>query len=192
MHVTLAHDNRAQRDEVVRLGLWMFLATVAMLFAAFGSAYLVRRGSSDWSRLALPSVVWLNTAVLASSSLVLEGGWALGRRRRWTAASAALGVVVGLGVGFLGGQLTAWRALMARGVFLPDSPNASFFYVLTGAHGVHVLAALVLISVSTLRTWMGLGRRDYALWARLLDASRAFWHFLFATWVFVLVLLFYL
>ena len=30
------------RDDQVRLGLWMFLATVTMLFAAFISAYIVR------------------------------------------------------------------------------------------------------------------------------------------------------
>src|SRR5262249_47737234 len=59
---------RTLREDQIRLGLWMFLGTVTMLFAAFTSAYIVRRSGSDWHQVALPSILWLNTAVLAASS----------------------------------------------------------------------------------------------------------------------------
>ena len=62
----------ALRDDQLKLGLWMFLATVTMLFAAFTSAYIVRRSGSDWRPVALPSVLWWNTAVLAASSVAVE------------------------------------------------------------------------------------------------------------------------
>ena len=65
-------DEAGRREELVRLGLWMFLATVTMLFAAFTSAYVVRRSGSDWRQMALPSTLWLNTIVLGASSLALE------------------------------------------------------------------------------------------------------------------------
>src|SRR5215510_7374424 len=60
------------REDQVRLGLWMFLATVTMLFAAFASAYVVRRSGSDWRPVALPSILWWNTAILAASSAAVE------------------------------------------------------------------------------------------------------------------------
>jgi cytochrome c oxidase subunit 3 len=189
MHATWTESDPERRDEVVRLGLWMFLATVAMLFAAFASAYLVRRGSSDWTAIALPPVLWLNTLVLAAGSVSLEAGRAWGLGRRWAASSWALGAAVGLGVGFLGGQLVAWRALMADGIFLPDGPHASFLYTLTAAHAVHVVAALVLLTVAAAQTWTGLGRRDFARWTLAMDATRTFWHFLLGVWIFVFLLL---
>ena len=43
-----------------------------MLFAAFTSAYIVRRSGSDWHHVTLPLILWFNTAVLAASSIALE------------------------------------------------------------------------------------------------------------------------
>ena len=42
------------RGNQVRLGLWMFLGTVTMLFAAFASAFIVRRSGADWEPIPLP------------------------------------------------------------------------------------------------------------------------------------------
>ena len=47
-HAGWAEDTVARREDLVRLGLWLFLATVTMLFAAFTSAYIVRRSGHDW------------------------------------------------------------------------------------------------------------------------------------------------
>src|SRR4051812_27587073 len=41
------------REDQLKLGLWLFLATVTMLFAAFTSAYIVRRSGTDWRAVAL-------------------------------------------------------------------------------------------------------------------------------------------
>jgi len=179
----------AQREETVRLGLWIFLATVAMLFAAFTSAYVVRRSGSDWTRINLPAVLWLNTVILAASSLVLEAGAWFGRRRQWVAASGSLGAALALGAGFLLGQAQAWRQLMDAGVFLPASPHSSFFYMMTGAHAVHVVAALAVLGWASVRTWIGEGRSDFRRWTSTLGTARTFWHFLFGVWAVVFLVL---
>ena len=41
-------------------------------------------------------------------------------------------------VAFLAGQLSAWRQFAAAGYFLSTNPANSFFYLITGAHGVHL------------------------------------------------------
>lgn len=183
------NDETARKEEAARLGLWMFLATVAMLFAAFASAYIVRRSGSDWTRIQLPSLLWTNTLVLLIGSVALEAGRALGVRRNWTAASAMLGVSVALGLGFLYGQYQAWRELMAAGVYLPTSPHSSFFFVMTGAHGAHVVAAVAVLSWASAKTWTGLGTRDLRRWMNVLGFARTFWHFLLGVWAFVLLVL---
>src|SRR6476469_1395776 len=116
-------------------GLVVLLTATTMVFAAFTSAFWVRRGlSNDWSPTPLPAVLWVNTGVLLASSAVLEVARRVlkaGRRtefnRYWT-----IGTV--LGILFLLGQALAWRQLSAAGVFIASNPSSSFFYVLTAAH----------------------------------------------------------
>jgi cytochrome c oxidase subunit III len=173
------------RDDQVKLGLWMFLATVTMLFAAFASAYIVRRSGSDWRHVALPSILWWNTLVLAASSAAVEiASWG-GARAKRAAAVAAMAVALALGVVFLAGQAEAWRQMRASGVYLPTSPHSSFFFMLTGAHAVHVVAALAVL------TWGAMGTlvvRDGRRWAARMSVCRTFWHYLGAVWLFLFAL----
>jgi cytochrome c oxidase subunit III len=174
--------------DVSLFGLWAFLGTVSMMFIGFTSAYMIRRASYDWRPLAPPAILWWNTAALVASSLTLEAArkrlrdWDLRALFPWMAATGVLGIL------FLGGQLLAWRQLTAQGVFLASSPHNSFFYVLTGVHGVHLLGglawfAVVLAQVRRLRLTPGEdGLRLFA----------TYWHFLAALWVYLLFLLFVL
>lgn len=189
MDAILRYDDVARREETVRLGLWMFLATVAMLFAAFASAYIVRRSGSDWTRINLPPVLWLNTWLLCASSVGIEVARAAGSRSRWFAASVAFGVALALGVGFVLGQVAAWEQLMSAGVYMPASPHSSFFYMLTGAHALHVVAALGVLLWAASLTWTGIGQRHPRRWAAALSAARTFWHFLLAVWFFIFILM---
>ena len=183
----LAHDDAARREEVTRLGLWMFLATVTMLFAAFTSAYIVRRSGSDWSRISLPSVLWLNTALLAASSGALEVGARAGARGRWWTAHVGFALAIVLGIAFVGGQFAAWQDLQRAGVYLPASPHSSFFYMMTGAHALHIVAALAVLTWGAARTWRGDGQRDRRSWMAGIGLCRTFWHFLLGVWVYLFV-----
>jgi cytochrome c oxidase subunit 3 len=174
------------REDQLRLGLWMFLGTVTMLFAAFTSAYIVRRAGSDWRPVELPAILWLNTAVLAASSVALEASSRLGERSRWQTAWAASGAALALGVAFLAGQIAAWRQMMAAGVYLPTSPHSSFVYMLTGAHGVHVVAALAVLAWAF--AWTRVAAQDPRAWAARMSLSRTFWHFLGGVWLFLFAL----
>ena len=174
-----------QRDDLLQLGVWMFLATVVMLFAAFTSVYIVSRSAANWTPVALPRILWVNTAVLVASSVVLEKA----RRARlhpgratakWVAAGAGLGIL------FLAGQVGAWQVLASRGVYLPTGTYGAFVYLLTGAHGVHVIAGLVLLACTAARTWTA--KADPRTLARLFEASVTFWHFLAALWLYVIAL----
>jgi cytochrome c oxidase subunit 3 len=176
-----------EREQLVQLGVWMFLATVVMLFAAFTSAYIVRRAGTDWRQIALPSVLWLNTIVLAASSVAAEVGRRAAEQSRWgVARSGFIGAVL-LGVGFLGGQIAGWRALADLGVFVPTSPLASFFYMLTAVHAVHLVAGLVvlLLTLPALHPAAG-GSVSPAVRARV---AATFWHFFGVLWIYLVVLL---
>ncbi len=170
-----------------RTGMWMALVAIVMLFAAFTSALVVRKGiSNDWARTELPRILWLNTALLMASSVTLElsrrslaAGWGE-RFARW------LYVTVGLGLAFLAGQLLAWRELASRGVYLATNPSSSFFYLLTGAHGVHLLGGLAALLYLVFRA----GRIALALERRTaVDVTAIYWHFMDGLWIYILFLL---
>lgn len=169
------------RENQLRLGLWMFLATVTMLFAAFISAYVVRRSGSDWQHVALPAILWVNTAILIASSVAVEAAYSTGAHRRWYAATFAFGSALTFGVAFLFGQVTAWRQMVAAGIYLPSSPHSAFFYMLTAAHALHIVAALVVLIWGMANTRVG--ARDPRAWAAQMDLCRTFWHFLGGVWL---------
>jgi cytochrome c oxidase subunit 3 len=181
-------DGRGSSRRASFTGLWVLLAASTMVFAAFTSAFVVRRGlSDDWAPLVKPPILWANTAVLLLSSVVLDfSRRALKKHNRasfnlwWTFATA-------LGVLFLAGQAYAWRELRDAGVFVASNPASSFFYVLTAAHAFHLLggvAALVWVDVQALRLQLGPAKRT------AIDVTAIYWHFLDGLWLF-LMLLFY-
>jgi cytochrome c oxidase subunit 3 len=175
----------AERWHLRDVGLWMFLGTLVMLFAAFSSALVVRKSSGDWIDITLPQVLWANTALLILSSVTLE--W--GRRAGLRAAQAARGSIIAtcvLGAAFFAGQVEGWRQLAAAGVFLPTSPSASFFYVLTGVHAAHVAAALASVVYLLART---MRPSRAAEWPYLAGTVSTFWHFLTGIWLYLLLLL---
>jgi cytochrome c oxidase subunit 3 len=169
-----------------RFGLWAFMGTVTMLFVGFTSAYLVRRASPDWRPLDPPPLLWLNTAVLLASSVLLERArgrlraWAPGEALRWLSGAGLLGLL------FLAGQVGAWRQLSGQGVFLASSPHSSFFYLLSGVHGAHLLGGLGWFASALL------GLRGLALTPGEdgLGLLATYWHFLALVWVYLLLLLF--
>jgi len=170
-----------------QLGMWFALTGIVMLFAAFTSAMVVRRGMSfDWVSIAMPRLLWVNTGILLASSLTLEysrhalKSHAVVNFLRW------LGATVVLGVGFLVGQVVVWRELAARGVYLATNPSSSFFYVLTAAHGLHLLGgvlALGYVVIHAVRMARGRERRT------ALDVTAIYWHFMDALWIYIFFLL---
>jgi cytochrome c oxidase subunit 3 len=170
--------------------IWVVLFAITMMFAAFTSALVVRKGASlDWRHFTLPSILYLNTFLLLLSSVTLE----VSRRRvatfmgglRSQAESPArwLYITLSLGLLFVAGQYIAWRQLSAQGLFLATNPSSSFFYVLTAAHALHILGGLGGIVHVIRKLNKSVLRRS------TLDATARYWHFMDVLWVYLLLLL---
>lgn len=175
-----------------RIGMWVGLASILMMFTALSSAYIVRAASaSDWQPLQMPRILLLSTALILISSGTLEAA-----RRKWTAVDSVhrrwLLVTVFLGAGFLGSQVLAWRQLVRQGVYVASHPHSSFFYLLTAAHGVHLLGGLLALAYLWLRARPA--REDQAALLKSqagADAVTLYWHFMDFLWLYLFVLLFY-
>src|SRR5262245_14405093 len=102
-----------------QMATWLVMTGVTMLFAGLASAYIVLQGSPDWQNVALPQpLLWVNTVVLLASSVTLEIARRAVRQNRQRDLLLWLTLGVVLGLGFLAGQLLAWRQLVLAGVYL--------------------------------------------------------------------------
>ncbi|RWK51977.1 cytochrome c oxidase subunit 3 [Mesorhizobium sp.] len=169
-----------------KIGLGVFLAVVGCLFALFTSAYFMRMALSDWQALPLPRVLWFNTGVLVLSSIALQCASVAARRGEIDAVRLGL-VTAGLtALAFLGGQLVAWRELTADGYLLTANPANSFFYLITGMHGLHILGGLVGLGRTTAGAWNGARPERLRLSVEL---CAMYWHFLLFVWLAIFALL---
>jgi len=170
-------------------GMIVGLGGILMFFMALVSAYIVHKGmpGSDWRILAVPRVLWLNTAILLASSFTLAHSRARFRAadeegfRHWWAVTTILGVF------FLAGQAIAWRQLVAAGIALASNASASFFYLFTAAHGLHVVGGITALGVVLLRGPNQTARRMTR--ATLSEVVSMYWHFMDGLWVFLFALL---
>jgi cytochrome c oxidase subunit III len=170
--------------------IWVVLFAISMMFAAFTSALVVRKGGSmDWRTFKLPPILFLNTLVLFASSITLE----VSRRRvaafmgnlqdRVENPARWLYVTLSLGVLFVAGQYVAWSQLRAEGLYLATNPSSSFFYVLTVTHALHVLGGLGGMFYVIRKLGKSTLRRS------TLDATARYWHFMDLLWLYLLMLL---
>ena len=172
--------------ELWKLGVWAALAPIGMLFLSFASAYVVRRGlGQEWLLVALPALIWWNTAILLASSGTLEIGRGALRRRRPDAGW--IWGTFGLGLLFLVGQVAAWVQLTRAGVAVGTTAYGSFFYVLTAAHALHLLGGIGALAAGSVwprdRGWHRVPRAD------ALQVIAVYWHFMSVLWVSILLLL---
>ncbi|HSO75200.1 MAG TPA: cytochrome c oxidase subunit 3 [Blastocatellia bacterium] len=177
-----------------RIGIWVALAGILMLFVALTSALVVRQspalngGQLDWVVIQIPAVLWINTVVLVISSVTMElARRALARNdygslKRWIVATTLLGAF------FLAGQVIAWEQLAAQGIYVNSHPHSSFFYLLTSLHALHLLGgviALCYVTVNALRMRIGIAQRT------AVGVTATYWHFMDGLWVYLFVLLFF-
>jgi cytochrome c oxidase subunit 3 len=85
-----------------------------------------------------------------------------------------------LTLGFLVGQVVVWRQLNDAGYFVASSAAASFFYLLTAVHGLHVMGGLVAWVRASARAWGGLDPAGIRL---SMELCATYWHYLLAVWV---------
>ena len=174
-----AAPGRAAAPRALDTGVWVFIGVASALFALFITAYAMRMDSSDWSTLALPRQLWLSSALLAASSLLLQRSGGAARAARWGRARALFACGGACGLAFVAAQAWAWQALLAANVTLAANPAASFFYLLTALHGLHVLGGLA----AWVATWRAAQRpADPARVAVLVALCARYWHFLLAVW----------
>jgi heme/copper-type cytochrome/quinol oxidase subunit 3 len=176
-----------------RLGVWLFLASEAMLFAGLFSSYaLLRTGATEWPEHALPvGMAAFNTAVLITSSMTMVAAWAALKARDWSRHRAYLAATVVLGALFLLIKLVEYREHWSAGELPSTNTFFAIYYTLTAVHALHIMGGLVVMSY-----FLGPGSMLWSVnqewFTNRIEAVGLYWHFVDFMWIFLFPLLYLL
>ncbi|RJQ20590.1 MAG: cytochrome c oxidase subunit 3 family protein [Nitrospiraceae bacterium] len=189
--------------EGAKIGMWIFLFTEMVLFSGLFLLYSAYRSrypeefhsaASELNRF----MGTFNTVILLTSSLTMALSINSIRTGRKGMSLLLQSLTSFMGLIFLVNKYIEWSAKISHGIY-PDSPGLmkygkgeiifyGLYYLLTGIHGLHVLAGIVLIAVMIVLT-----NKDRVSSGRFvaLENTGLYWHFVDIIWVFLFPL-FYL
>jgi cytochrome c oxidase subunit 3 len=201
------------QHEAASLGMWIFLATEAMLFGVLFLSLAIYRHSYPLEfGKASEKLNWvigaINTVVLLVSSLtmVLAVHHASQGQRtqlvRFLLFTAALGVLflgfkaVEYYLDYVENLIPGWRFIAdewvsKEGLGPEQVPHVklflSFYWIMTGLHAVHVSLGIVVVCVMAI-----LSQRGYfsAKYYSPVDCTGLYWHFVDIVWIFLLPMLY--
>ena len=141
------------------LGMWVFLATLTVLFLAAIVGYLVvRLKATDWpppGMPRLPAGLWLATLVLLAGSVTIHRAYRAVRQGERAASTRWLAVTTALACAFLAVQGWNWWGLIRLRLTAASNLYAFTFFMLTGLHAAHVIGGVVLLAVVLARSVRG-------------------------------------
>ena len=168
------------------LAMRFLLVSITMLFVTIGVAYHERaKAPAHWQHIHVPPLLWLSTALILASSWTLELGRGAFDRKNSFRYARWLELTVVIGVAFLASQVFALRELAGQGIYLRNNPHSSLFYVLTGAHGLHLMGGIAVLVYLLIKASV---RPEVVLFDFKRQRSRAaaaalYWHFLAGIWL---------
>jgi cytochrome c oxidase subunit 3 len=166
----------------------LFIASEVMFFGGLFAAYFSLRASqAQWPPEGSPrpgvALASMATVLLVASSFTQHrAGEASdsGSARRWMTATITLGTI------FIGIQAWEWSQLRAEGLAVTSNAFGTTFFTLTGAHGLHVLGGLGMLTATWARLDTGFSGNRRAT----LQAVTYYWHFVDVVWLIVFTALY--
>lgn len=204
MNSPAAVPHPAHKDyEGAKLGMWLFLFTEILLFGGLFILYSAYRSRyplefHDGGQHLNVAIGVANTIILLTSSLTVALSITALRKGDRRISIFSLAATIVLGIAFLVNKYIEWSAEIHHGLY-PNSPvlmqrphgDQVFFglyYSMTGLHGLHILAGILLLSVMLVFILREkVTRADF----NKLENAGLYWHLVDVIWIFLLPL-FYL
>ncbi|HEX7051823.1 MAG TPA: cytochrome c oxidase subunit 3 [Longimicrobiales bacterium] len=199
LHLRDHYEDLAKQTHAARLGMWVFIGSEALLFAALFALYAAYRIAypASFRAAAAHTNLFLGTAmtfVLITSSLLMANAVLSARLARPGRSVGFLAGTAGLGIIFLGLKAVEYTEHFRDGIFpgafyafarLPAPGARVFFtlyYFMTGLHALHVAGGVVLLAWLARRAHRGGFTPEYHT---PLELGGMYWHFVDVVWIFL-------
>jgi len=181
-------QNRNTRINPQLFALWVGMASIVMMFGAFTSAYIVKKAAGNWLEFPIPSLFYVSTAVLLLSSVTIHGSYIAYKKQSESVYKGLLILSFILAMTFVVFQYVGWQQLFALGVDMKANVSGSFFYLITGAHAVHILGGIAAIIVAMVHAFT-LKFRYTEKRKNRFQLVVHYWHFVDILWIYLLFFL---
>lgn len=160
--------------------LYLSMASMVMLFSAFSSALIVKRGDTKhWLDVHIPIEFLFSTIAIVLSSLTIYLAYKNIGTKKFRVFSL---ITIVLACFFVFLQVKGWNTLSANGTPYVGNPSGTFVYFISGIHGVHyVFGIFFLILLDRLYS----GREKVLEYSIYYNILQQFWHFIGLIWVYL-------
>lgn len=170
-----------------KFALWLSMVSMAMLFAALTSAFIVKQSDGNWVSFELPNIFAINTVIIAMSSITMHLTYLAAKRDVLKRVKWMLFITVVLGLLFLIGQYISWSELVKNEVhFTSNYVSGSFIYVFTGLHALHLVGGIVFLLITF---GSSLASQIHSKKLAQLEMCMTYWHFLGGLWLYLYIFL---
>ena len=169
--------------------LMISMFSVVMLFAGLTSAYIVSMKGlgAKWDLISLPTMFYLSTLMIMTSSYFAQSSIKYCKNNNLALLSKGLLITIFFGFLFFLFQILGWSSLVNENKFLSgNNVSASFLYILTGLHFVHVIGGMISL------VFMYVKSLQYKYTSKSfhgLQLGVRFWHFLGLLWIYLFLFL---
>ena len=178
-----------------KLGVWLFLASEVMLFAALFSSYiLLRVGSVEWphgfQELNVPMAAF-NTVVLITSSVTMVMAWASLRMHDFGKFRLYLGGTILLALTFLVVKYFEYAEHLETGMGPWHSTFLAIYFTMTGLHALHIIGGIIVNSYlwgPGAKMW----KTEPVRFTNRIEIAGLYWHFVDLVWIFLFPMLYLL
>lgn len=185
-NIEIIRDRRAIGMNPSKFMIWLFIVSIAMLFAALTSAYIVKQSGGEWLNFNLPGMFWITSIIIIVSSITMQLALRSAKADRFERLKMYLIITTILGLTFLIGQYQSWKQLVEMDVYFVGNPAGSFLYVLTGLHAVHIISGLIYLLIVIVSTFK---LKIHSRSLIRIEMCTTYWHFLGGLWLYLFLFL---
>lgn len=175
----------------------LVLGSITALFLGFTVAYVYSRVQNGQAPVDIPVLFYANTIILLATSyiwILIKRAYETDQTRRY---KLLLWITLSLSVVFLFAQILAWQQMLDMNIGLTTSTLASYLYVISAIHFLHVIGGLPFLVffikdarerlVEPASVLVYLSDPDKK---RRITVLSIYWHFLDALWIYLILFFF--
>ena len=171
--------------------LWGGLGSIVMMFAGLTSAYIVKKSQANWLDFDLPNIFLVSTGVILLSSFTIQMAVKKFKEQNENQYRGFLAITAIFGILFIVLQIQGFMQLEANSIALTGARSnsaASFLFVITGLHLLHVIGGVIALIVVNLKAFSAKTDKNNDLLVKLISS---YWHFVDILWVYLFVFLYW-
>lgn len=209
--MSTAIKNKTQESNYIvqpkKFALWIMIVAMVMFFAAFTSAYIVRRAEGNWDDFPLPMQFFYSIVVAVLSSITMQWAYIAAKKDELSQIKIALSITLVLGIAFcvlqvMGGIEMTNNGFRITGINNPtqeyiiqngvnyvgsQNPSSSFVYAIAGTHVLHVFGGIVFLLIMVVNSFkLNIHKKNLLK----ISMCTTYWHFVGILWIYLYLFLF--